>query len=288
MEYEEIRISKFVKRLKAWQSSEGAFWSVIVFRDRKEIDWNGFVTALVLRELRRSSPDPELRHLQERSLDFLEQCASNSFSGVFSFWPCASYPKWASQVPGDIDDTALMSLELFRYGRLRQQDLLRIICKILIPQRIRQDTELKPPWIVPGAFLTWISVNSQHSNIVDCCVNANVVALMASVGATHLPGYKEACMMIEAGLQWAGDSPLRLRSLTPFYPNLQEFYLAVKHAVECGACLLQPSLDRLFALTHNDWASTDLPICSSAYHATMWYCPAISEVRQHHKYNSAN
>lgn len=102
--------SEFVKHLKTWQSSEGAFSSIIVFRDRKEVDWNGFLTALVLCELRQFSPVPELRHLQERSLDFLEQCASNGFPGAFSFWPSASRPKWASQVPEDLDDTALMSL----------------------------------------------------------------------------------------------------------------------------------------------------------------------------------
>lgn len=276
-----MTISEFVKRLKIWQSPEGAFQSIIVFRDHKEVDWNGFVTALILRELRQFSSEPELRQLIELSLDFLEQCASDQFPGAFSFWPCTSRPKWASQIPADVDDTAIMSLELYRYGRIKHQHLLRTICKVLINQRVRRSHELRPNWIMPGSFMTWIAINSRHPNIVDCCVNANVLALMAYAGATYLPGYKEAAAMIEAGLQWASNSPLRIGALTPFYPNPYEFYLAVKHAVESGADILKPSLDNLFTLINDDRSSTNLPICSSAYHSALWYCPAIDKIRQY-------
>jgi hypothetical protein len=116
-----------IKRLKSWQSAAGAFSSTIMLRNHQEVDWNGFATALVLRELHQFSVDPELRDLQERSLDFLEQCVSTQFPAAFSFWPTSTRPKWASLVPADVDDTAIMSLELYRYKRLNYQDLLKTI-----------------------------------------------------------------------------------------------------------------------------------------------------------------
>jgi len=50
--------------LAAWQSPAGAFLSTIPCRDRSETDWNGFVTALVLRELRHLPSTPALDQIR--------------------------------------------------------------------------------------------------------------------------------------------------------------------------------------------------------------------------------
>jgi hypothetical protein len=226
---------------------------------------------------------------------------------AYGFWPAKARPSWATQVPADADDTAIMAVELARYGRLNQRDLLQIICRILLKHRVTHHSPISPQWIVPGSFLTWLTDDFQRANVIDCCVNANVLGLMAFANATHLPGYQEACRLIESGLDWAGDSLPKLRSLIPFYPRLHEFYCAVQHAVECGAIALQPALERLkmavnldipyLKYTKNQSIQEapvytckrsqkginivpDYPVCSSAYHTVVWHCPALAIVHQ--------
>lgn len=272
-------VAALATNLAAWQSPAGAFWSTITSRDRTETDWNGFVTALVLREMRHLPSTPALARIQAQALNFLADCASTRLPGAFSFWPTSGRPGWASQVPEDADDTAIMTLELARAGRLSRTELLRIVCHTLIPYRVSAVATPIPTWIQPGVFLTWLSDHPHHPNLVDCCVNTNAIALMAYADATHLPGYQAACQLIEQGISWVGSSASRLHYLTPFYPNPNEFYFALVHAVECGAPL-HHCVEALASLLLDEITQFDSPVCSSAYHSVVWHCPALVEVRR--------
>jgi hypothetical protein len=242
-------------------------------------DCNGFTTAMVLRALRDLPAEAELKCLRSRALDYLETCYSTQVDGAFGFWPEGARPAWAPRLPADVDDTAIMTLELLRYGRRSQRDGLRTVCTVLLSYRLTsQPDEQGPSWIAPGAFLTWIGPPGRP-NLVDCCVNANVAALMARVKATHLPGYQEAVRTILDGLAWSGGRPARQHALTPFYPSVDSLLEAVEHAIECGAQALTPALDELRQMAAG-WPPEDNPYCcSSAYGATVWHSQALEEAQ---------
>lgn len=172
-----------------------------------------------------------------------------------------------------------MTMELLRHGRMSQRDGLRTVCTVLLPYRvIGERGELGPPWIAPGAFLTWIGPPGK-ANMVDCCVNANAAALMALVQATHLPGYQEAVRTVLDGIAWAGRQPVRQRALTPFYPSIDDLLEAVEHAIECGAQALAPALDPLRQMARDCPSEARPGCCSSAYGATVWHCRALKEAQ---------
>jgi hypothetical protein len=265
-------------QLAASQSETGAFVSSVNGQE----DHNGFITALVLRTLRGYLHEPIFDSVRERALDFLERCGRGQRPGAFGFWPEDSRPAWAMNVPADADDTAIITLELLRYGRIKRQDALKTVYKVLLSNRVLSQDTLRPTWVRVGTILTWLpnstQLRSSHPNVVDCCVNANVAALLAYLELTHLSCYKEICTMIEGAVQWAESSSFRLGTLTPFYPNVLEFYLALFHAVKCGAWQLRPSLEQLASVT--EFNKADEAICSSAYGKTKWYCPVLSELRK--------
>jgi hypothetical protein len=275
-----MNLATLASHLTHWQSPEGAFSSIIAFPDRQEVDWNGFLTALLLREMRHLPPQPVLNTIRNQALNYLERCASPHRPGAFGFWPANARPPWASQVIEDSDDTAIMALELARYGRLTHQDLRRIICKVFLPHRLRCHDKGYPPWIQSGVFLTWLSADPANPNVVDCCVNVNVLALMAYAGCSHLPGFQQAINMIELGISWADNSPPKLAMLTPFYPQTQEFYWALNHAVECGVQFSERSIEALTQCLQDHDIDLDWPVCSSAYHLVVWRCPALSTIRR--------
>jgi hypothetical protein len=87
--------------------------------------------------------------------------------------------------------------------------------------------------------------------------------------------------MIGDAIHWAYGSPLRMRSLTPYYPQPYEFLHALDHAVTCGVNDLQMARQHLAqhcAITTVDVTLRDA-ICSNAYRAPFWRCPALSIVR---------
>jgi hypothetical protein len=271
-----------ITQLATLQEDDGSFPSEVTGPGGTFTDRNGFTTASVLRALRGlPAGDPTLDQLRSRALGFVVRCRSRTVAGAFGFWPAGMRPEWADRLPDDIDDTAIMTVELLRHGRLSQRDALRTVCTVLLRHRlVARPEELRPPWIADGAFLTWIAQPGQP-NVVDCCVNANAAALMARVGATHLPGYREATRTIVDGLDWAGSDAARLRSLTPFYPSTNDLLTAVEHAVECGANALAPALERLRELRHpDDDACRDY--CSSAYGTTIWRCQALEVAQRLH------
>lgn len=265
--------------LVSMQEPSGCFPSLVTRSHRSLTDHNGFATAMVLRTLRGMPDESTLAGVRSRALHFLERCRSTRIPGAFGFWPEDLRPSWASKVPADADDTAIMTVELLKHGRLSPHDGLRTVCHVLIPRRIHPGAgQPLPPWISAGAFPTWLGAGGA-ANVVDCCVNANVAALMALIGATHLPGFQEAVNTIVSGIAWAESRPERLRWLTPFYPSVHDLQDAVAHAVDCGAEPLRSALDQLRDIAGDRAADDQSACCCSAYGATVWRCRALEEAR---------
>jgi hypothetical protein len=238
------------------------------------LDRNTFATALVLRTLRAAGRDPGLEAARSRALGFLERCRSPEVPGAFGFWPTGGRPDWAPVLPPDLDDTCVCTIELLRAGRLDRRSALRTACRVLLPLRVRPDpTGLSPPWVVPGCFPTWIAPPGRRT-IVDCCVNANAAALLALVGARHLPGFAEAVQTVLLGVAWAGDDPARLCAITPFYPSPRSLAEAIEHAIDCGATDLAPVMIGLRVVAGDGPPD---PICADAYGRTQWRCPPLDE-----------
>jgi hypothetical protein len=258
-----------VSELDRLQDADGCFPCTVTGPGSSWPDRNGFVTALVVRALRDVEGAGRIR---SRALGFVEQCRSADTPGAFGFWPQGERPSWAPRLPADVDDTAIMTLELLRYGRISRMDALRTVCRVLLPQRSFGRAGIRPPWIAPGAFHTWIS-EADRPNPVDACVNANVVALMAALDVRHLPGYAAAVGTVVNGVAWAGRDPVRHHAITPFYPRPYALREAVEHAVECGARALQPLLAR--PSRRPGPPSGPQPVCCAAYGHTYWWCPAL-------------
>ena len=267
----------------AGQSPTGAFLSTVNIRGRSYPDWNSFTTAQVLRALNGAVESTDLATLRERALNFLLRCESPVLPGAFSFWPKGFHPSWIYELPEDADDTAVIGIELARQGCLDRKTLCKIACKVLVSHRLRRIHSPAPPWLRPGVFLTWLR-QGPRPNVVDCCVNANVAAFLAYAGLQHLPGFQEACEMIEAGIRWAGSSWSRARSLVPFYPHPIELFYAVAHAVQCGAEPLAMSLDLMhgleWATEEKDTLRDDRPICGSAYGHIIWTSSVLQTARK--------
>jgi hypothetical protein len=267
------------------QTAAGAFTAQVHLEHRTVQDANACVTGLVLRALRplfehadRASP---LLQARDRALAFLASCESRSQPGAFRFWPPDTQPSWIEDLPDDADDTAICALELVRYQR-RPADFLRTVaCRVLVKRRLRKLDSPSPEWLRRGVFVTWLR-DEPRPNVVDCCVNANVAALLASADLRHLPGYADACAMIDHAVRWAGDSHLRARCISPFYPHPAELFYAVEHAVSCGVSELQPALSllRTRAWLGENGCPDDRPVCSGAYGQVFWTSAALHAARR--------
>lgn len=269
-------MAALVARLRAEQRGDGLFRALVERDGALQEDANLFVTAMVLRESRHCETGADWRR---SALDALAREAAVRSDGACGFWPAALRPAWAASVPADADDTALILTELFRYGRLSRAAALRCAVLALLPCRVEAGGEAAiPPWIGPGCFRTWIGqAGSVRANPVDCCVNANVAALFALLGAKHLPGYAEAVLAIEAGLAWAGSDARRLDALTPFYPAPRLLLSALDHAIECGADELCAAAKRLRVLPPALLAGRP-GLCRDAWGKCTWHAPVMSFV----------
>lgn len=266
------------------QSANGAFPSTVHVGNHQYQDYNGFVTAQVVRALNNTPDSLPLNNTKERALDFLQKCELVNQPGVFGFWPEENRPSWARYLPADTDDTAIILLEMVKCGRIEQKKIKEIVCNVLISHRLRFIQEPAPPWIHKGVFLTWLGKGNRQ-NIIDCCVNANVVALMSYASLQHLPGYREACDMIEDGITWAGDELKRVHTLTPFYPHPVEFILAVKNAIQCGVKKLERSLfmmekARWIKDCSSDEQQIQRSVCGSAYGKIYWTSSVLHMARK--------
>lgn len=264
----------------AAQDERGAFASFVASAGREIADRNGFITALVVRTLGHGQVPHRLHHARQCALDYLERCERRGAPGTFGFWPEEDRPSWAPDLPADADDTAVIALELHRAGRRPLDWLRRVALTVLLPFRVAApEIETEPAWIRPGVFRTWLA--HRLPNPVDCVVNVNVMALLASAGLAHIAAYGAALAMMDAALDWTGGAPARLAEIAPFYAHPIELRWALTHAIVSGASDLRPALERVTA-----WAPSELPhdpdrpVCCSAYGAATWRSPVLQDMRQ--------
>ncbi|WP_029137256.1 hypothetical protein [Nakamurella lactea] len=244
-------------------------------RDQVRDDHNGFVTALAVRARRLAG-----RSVPPSWLDQLEACRTGPAG--FGFWPAGERPSWAPDVGGDVDDTAIMTLELWHAGRLSDRAAIRISCLGVAAHRVVRPRQPGPAWIVPGAFATWHR-KVGGGQLVDCTVGANALALLATMGLLRLPGCAETVTTIERAVAWAGTSAWRAAAMTPFYSSALEFSLALRHAVSAG-CLPLGSVAELADGLAASWgvadpAAPNAVVCSSPYATTTWHSPALQADR---------
>ena len=223
-----------IDQILSTQTAAGAFNAQVHLQHRTDNDANACVTGLVLRALRpvleRANSACPLTPASKRALAFLASCESPTLPGAFRFWPATAQPSWIQDLPDDADDTAICALELVRYNQRPIAFLREIACRVLIKRRLSKVDRPAPEWLRPGVFVTWLR-DEPRPNVVDCCVNANVAALLAFADLRHLPGYAEACEMIDHAVAWTGTSRLRAQCISPFYPDPAELLYAVDHAV---------------------------------------------------------
>lgn len=273
--------------LLAEQDDGGGFACTVTHRDgRVDIDRNGFTTALVLRELAGRPPDPMLDGIRARALTLLERCADPRMPGAYGFWPPGERPAWGRSVPPDCDDTAVLMLELLRAGLRSHEEARDTVYEVLVGSLCTDVTAPGPRWRRPLTFTTWLDpAFERRANAIDCAVNANVLALMATVGLTELPGYAESAAMIDAAVGEAlgaegRERRLRLWSVAPYYPDPRVFAVILEHAVACGVEELRRASEHLGkALPSVVVPSGDHALCGNAYGGPSWRCPAFEIAR---------
>lgn len=252
----------------------GAFPSTIV-RLRKPVggvDENAFVTVQVLRTLS-CCGQASWRVARRRGISFLERC--EIAPDAFGFWPLDTWPSWMPRFGPDVDDTALIAEVLYADGRIDRNRLLRVAAT-LSSARIRRVERIRPMWINRGAFGTWID----GPPIVDCAVNANVAAFLAAIGRRGEFGYDDAVRTVTEGVDWAGSSSAKLRTLAPFYPHPGELRMAMINAIARGVDEFAEPLAVLDDRFGNELAvDATSPVCGSAYGAVDWYAPVIAAAR---------
>jgi hypothetical protein len=264
------------------QSSIGAFPSTIHSGDKRHLDWNGFTTAQVLRALRDFPESDPLNNARNLALDFLKRCESPKKPGAFHFWPKGMKPVWIPELPSDADDTSIILIEMVRNKRIDIRTARIIAQSVLLPHRVIEVPKNAPSWIRFGAFFTWLRPGP--FNIVDCCVNANVIALLSYIGLDGIEGFNETCEMIEEGIKWSGGFSFSARTLTPFYPHPTEFVYAIDHAIECGAKQLEESFELMrdfgWVQDNDKENSNEKPICGNAYSGDIWYSQVLNNARK--------
>ena len=230
-------------------------------------DSNGFISALAARAWRSGGGV-----VPGVWLDTLESCRAGDLG--FSFWPQQATPSWAPRLVPDTDDSAVMALELLHAGRLGLPEARRIACLGVAAHRLRQ-VRRGPVWPRVGMFATWQRAGAR-TDLVDCTVAVNALALLAATGLLGVSGVAETVAAISAGVDWAGADEARLSSLSPFYPEPDELRLAVAHAVAAGCTVLAPVADILGDARLPD---PDAAVCSSPYGLVTWHSRELQAVR---------
>ncbi|PRY17418.1 hypothetical protein [Kineococcus rhizosphaerae] len=243
--------------------------SVVRWADgRTAQDANGFVTGLLVRELRLAG-----HRAPAGWLDALGRCARPD--GSFGFWPEGGRPAWAPELPPDSDDTAVLLTELHLAGRLDRTRTRRVACRTLGNRRLRRVLDPGPPWIRVGTFTTWH--RGRDAGVVDLTAVANVLALLRVTGLQAVPGFEESRASVLAGARWAGSSRARWESLSPFYPEPDELRRALVNAARCGVEGLAGAVAAVArACPRRD---PDV-VCSRAYGPPTWHSPALAALRR--------
>lgn len=272
-------MSALAAMLEQEQAPTGAFRSWVRLPGGNVVpDGNGFLTALVLRELG-PVDDERLEAVVGRACQFLLRCRAARQPGTFTFWPEEAYPSWMgpTRLYPDADDTAVATMQLVARRVLPREALQGAAAHVV---RYRGLTEhVRAPWQREGAFLTWLFPGL--SNRLDCCVNANVVALLAQAGLRESDGYRAAVEMIVAAVELQVDPRGPGADLTPYYADPAELGHAMDWAVQAGATELADAAGHLAAhLGKRPAASDRAPVCSSVDGRFVWNCPALQRLRR--------
>lgn len=268
------------RRIIAGQRSDGAFGCSVERRGETIAeDWNGFVTALTVLALQRipaAARGAAIIASLDRALGYLSSCRRSDRFATYGFWPAGHEPHFAAPLPADADDTALMLLALGSADVVTRAEIRETCCHALLRHRVGAEHP-GPDWIRQGSFYTWL--HDDPRNIVDCAVNANVLALLADQDLLGLPGVSPSIDMIRSAVRWAAGDPARLAAATPFYPHPSGLVRAVDRAVSAGVVDLELVAQELAVSVaptavqpHND---RDL-VCSSAYGLISWRAPVVA------------
>ena len=257
-----------IAQILASQSTSGAFRSTVNHHGVTRVDENCFVTALIVYELLRLE-DVAVCGAINRALDFLESCRGPF---AFHFYPPGKEPDWmGAQLPPDADDTALLARILYETGRLSFDGVTQLVETALEPHRQHYNSDPIASWIQAGCYRTWLS-SKQRPNPVDCCVNANVAALLALIGRQDSSGYRAACATVVNGIAWAEGVDWRLAMLTPYYPHASELFYAIERGMDAG-------IEEFRKIpTPADWTGT-LPCASSLDGKTSWTSDELQALR---------
>jgi len=263
----------------ALQSPGGCFLSSVRLPWGAVEDRNCFVTGLVLRELAGAS-DPRLDEARRRASAFLLRGRHPGHPCLFSFYPHRAHPFWMRRaLYPDADDTAVVVRELVRAGhcppRALDQAAERFARHRATGVRARRPDRR---WRRPGVFLTWLTT-ADVPNPVDCCVNTNVLALLAAAGRTGADGYAAACAMVCDAAELAAARPGWSREFTPYYPDPREWCHALEHAVAAGAREVAPALEALRSRRAADPPGPAL-LCCDEPGAIVWTAEVLALARR--------
>lgn len=273
--------------LQQAQAPSGAFTSMVHLPGGSCPDENAFVTGLVLRYLHLLGMTAMMPQTVQRAVTFLRRCESTVFPGMFGFWPRDGYPAWMGRVRlhADADDSAIVTLELVRCGVATMVSLQQLAHRVLSQHRFFSSRLAASDWRRCEVFLTWLHYDPTP-NPVDCCVNANVLALLAYGGLRDLPGYDEACTMLNTAIR-GQTQQAAFAALCPYYPHPLELVYAVEHAVATGAVELWPSWQHLLQqawVQRHLYAATNaaLPLCGHPERPIYWTAPVVQALRAYH------
>ena len=233
--------------LLSQQSASGAFPSWVRTPDgRWHRDENAFVTAQVLRTLDNT---PHTATAIEKALDFLNACEGRPHH--FHFWPDNAHPAWMGdeRIAADIDDTAIISELLFRFGRISLAEVRQTQVQMNSYRVQNVDPRLKAvqhQWAECQSFYTWMQ-DENDINQLDCCVNTNALILL------HLlkqhddtpSAYPRIIRMLHQAMQWTCGEYDRLSTLTPYYAHPVEWLAALVYARRQGVEQLSPLISAL-------------------------------------------
>ena len=273
----------------ATQHAEGGFPSLVEQPEGSKQDYNCFITALTVLELlevRKYFPEHKaLQDAIERACSFLEHCEAPDLPGAFWYYPSnINTPRLNIAISPDLDDSAVAWLALLMAGTRGERAALSAIESVFEANRQSYRPPRAGKWVRPGAFRTWIGLPT-HRNPVDCCVNANIIALYAYLHRNDRESYRAAVTTVSKGVSITKASYLYQRSLTPYYAHAMELLYAVRRAVRQGAYELQAALVVLEAQDWNHETSAapyprDRPICCNDWGKPIWTAPVLQAARE--------
>ncbi|HEY1177437.1 MAG TPA: hypothetical protein VGF17_14870 [Phytomonospora sp.] len=278
----DVDVEELAGRLAGQQSPGGAFLSRVELPWGDSGDRNCFVTALVVRELHGVTGLEEVDEARRRALGFLTRGRYPVYRDLFAFYPHGGHPFWMrSALYPDADDTSVINLELMRAGLLDAEAAAAVAERYLTRHRAVGEAavHLTRPWHREGVFLTWLT-GAPVPNPIDCCVNTNVIALLAAAGMRGAPGYAEACdMVVTAALDTAARG-VHDRRRTPFYPGPGEWSRALRHAVAMGADELAPAAQALSGVPDPDEGADAPAVCCDVTGRIVWRSTAVALARR--------